>query len=175
MHGAATDRSVVLLPRRAFIAALSTGWAFRQSAPVPAQPADDRVTEIEWHIRFLTNQQRNIYKLPPFGASPPLADVARGHSRDMLERRYFDHRTPEGLGPRERVARRNLAFARVAENIYSTNNGSIDPAELASIMVTGWMRNQGHRHNILDPTLTALGVGVALSDRHVLATQLFGG
>jgi uncharacterized protein YkwD len=175
MQRVATDRSIVLLPRRAFIATLSTAWACRQTAAAQTQPADDRITEIEWHIRFLTNQQRNIYRLPPFGASPPLADVARGHSRDMLERRFFDHRTPEGLGPRERVARKNLAFARVAENIYSMNNGSVDPAELASIMVTGWMRNQGHRHNILDPTLTVLGVGVALSDRHVLATQLFGG
>jgi uncharacterized protein YkwD len=175
MDGAATDTPIVLLPRRAFIVALSTGWAFRQSAPPPKSKATDRVTEIEWHIRFLTNQQRTLHKLAQFESSVPLAEVARSHSRDMLERGYFDHETPEGLGPRERVTRRKLAFELVAENIYSMTNGTTDPAELGSIMVTGWMDTRSHRHNILDPDLKAMGVGVALSGRHVIATQVFGG
>ena len=93
----------------------------------------------------------------------------------MLERGFFAHRTPEGLNPRDRVQKNGLTFVRVAENIYSSRNGSSDPAEAASIMVTAWMANEGHRRNILDPLLKELGVGVALSDRMVLATQLFGG
>ena len=54
-------------------------------------------------------------------------------------------------------------------------DGTADAAELASIMVTGWMKRRGHRRNILDPALRCLGVGVAISDRVVMATQLYGG
>jgi uncharacterized protein YkwD len=63
----------------------------------------------------------------------------------------------------------------VAENIYSTRNRTMDPAELASIMVDGWMSSPGHRRTILERSLKYLGVGVAMSDTQVLATQLFGG
>ena len=73
------------------------------------------------------------------------------------------------------MQKHGLAFAGVAENIYSTRNGTMDPAELASIMVDGWMNSAGHRRNILEPSLEYLGVGVAMSDTQVLATQLFAG
>lgn len=171
---AVADRLVVAVSRRSFLIALATGWSCRQSVARPTAAAD-RATEIEWHIRFLTNQQRNFHKVRPLEASPALADVARSHSRDMLERDYFNHRSPEGLSPRDRVARSGLTYAVVAENIYSTENGSTDAARLASIMVEAWMKNAGHRRNILEPSLRVLGVGVALSDTHVLATQLFAG
>jgi uncharacterized protein YkwD len=172
---ARADRLGVVLCRRTFLLAFATAWACRQTAPAPRQADDARLTDIEWHIRFVTNQHRNWQKLPPLAASTALAAVARAHSRDMLERGFFDHRTPEGLGPRDRVTRQGLTFSIVAENIYSTRDGTMDPAELASLIVSGWMKSEGHRRNILDPALTTLGVGVATSDRVVLATQVFGG
>ena len=158
-----------------FLIAVATGWSCRQSAPGSSSAKTDTVAEIEWHIQFLTNQQRNFQKLRPFEVSRELSDLARAHSRDMLPRGYFDHRSPEGLSPRGRVEKRGLEFDLVAENIYSTANGGTDAAELASAMVAGWMKHEGHRRNILDPALKSLGVGVALSDNQVLATQLFGG
>jgi uncharacterized protein YkwD len=145
----------------------------RQSGSRPARPTDDLTAEIEWHVRFLTNQRRTIARILPLEVSPALADVARAHSRDMLARRFFNHRNPDGLGPRDRVTRHGLRFDLVAENLYSSRNGSTDAAELASIMVAGWMKNEGHRHNILDPSLKLIGVGVAASDREIVATQLF--
>jgi uncharacterized protein YkwD len=170
------DRSDVPVSRRAFLLAVATGWSCRRQGRSGARPAaPDRVAEIEWHILFLTNQQRLWQKLPPFEASPALADVARGHSRDMLDREFFNHVNPEGLSPKDRVGKRGLAFTLVAENIYSTSDGTRDPAKLASTAVTGWMNTTGHRRNILNPSLTQLGVGVAISERQILATQLFGG
>jgi uncharacterized protein YkwD len=54
-------------------------------------------------------------------------------------------------------------------------DATTDAAEMASLMVSGWMDTRGHRHNILDPDYTLLGVGVAVSGRQVIATQLFAG
>jgi uncharacterized protein YkwD len=165
----------VVVSRRSLLMAFVTGRSLpyerQASAPSPA----DRITEIEWHVLFLTNQRRMWQKLPQLEASPALADVARGHSRDMLARGFFEHINPDGAGPRDRVQKHGLAFAVLAENIYSTRNGTMDPAELASIMVDGWMNSPGHRRNILARSLKFLGVGVAMSDTRVLATQLFGG
>jgi uncharacterized protein YkwD len=161
------------LSRRAVLLAVAAGWPGRQAGTRAASPPDELVTETEWHIRFLTNQQRDIGRLPPLEGSPALADVARAHSRDMLARGFFDHRNPDGLGPRDRVVKHGLSFKVVAENIYSARNGSTDAAELASIVVGGWMKSEGHRLNILDPSLKLIGVGVAVADRDVMATQLF--
>jgi uncharacterized protein YkwD len=181
-----TDNGHVELGRRAFLSSLVAGWACRQqtrpegrSQPPAERPgppkASDRAGEIEWHILFLTNQQRNWQKLPQFQASAELADVARAHSRDMLTRGFFSHVNPEGLTPKTRAQRAGLKFRAIAENIYSTENGGQDAAEAASHIVTGWMNHPGHRANILNPSLKFLGVGVAVSDTEILATQLFAG
>jgi len=163
------------LDRRNFLIALAAGWACSGPAGVAQPPkAADRAREIEWHILFLTNQQRNWQKLPQFEASAELADVARAHSRDMLARDFFSHVNPNGLSPKDRAAKRGLRFKVIAENIFSTENGTTDAAEAASHILTGWMDHPGHRRNILDRTLRYLGVGVAVSETEILATQLFG-
>jgi uncharacterized protein YkwD len=169
------DRSDVILSRRILLLTVATAWSSRHAGPDSLPVADDRATEIEWHIRFLTNQQRLWQKVPPLEASPALADVARAHSRDMLARGFFDHISPEGRSPRDRVVGHGLTFALVAENIYSLLDGPTDATDVASRMVTGWMKNAGHRRNILEARLTQIGVGVAVSERQVVATQLFGG
>jgi len=171
---AGADRLGVILSRRAMLFALSA-WSCGQPAPSSTRAVDERAREIEWHIRFLTNQQRLWQKLAPLELSTALANAARMHSLDMLSRGFFDHRSPEGASPRDRVVKHGLTFAIVAENIYSTRDGTTDPADLARLIVDGWMKSEGHRRNILEPRLTHLGVGVALSDREVLATQLIAG
>jgi uncharacterized protein YkwD len=93
----------------------------------------------------------------------------------MLARHFFDHRTPEGLGPRERIGRQRVRFELCSENIYSITDGPSDPAELASVVVGGWMATAGHRRNILDPDFHYAGVGAAAAGRAVMVTQLFGG
>jgi uncharacterized protein YkwD len=166
----------VALSRRALLLTLAAlPLSARTAAAWCAPRLADRVDEIEWHIQFLTNQQRiwaHVAKLEP---SPPLATIARAHSQDMLTRKFFGHVNPDGLNPKDRVQRAGLHHAYVAENVYSTRNGSSDAAEAASVIVTGWMNSSGHRRNILDPKLTLLGVGVAADDDEILATQLFAG
>jgi uncharacterized protein YkwD len=162
--------------RRDLLLAALAWWPLARPRTAPAVAVSpDRIAEIEWHVVFLTNQQRIWRKLPPLEPSAALADIARGHSRDMLKRGFFDHRTPEGLGPEDRIARQGLRFTTISENIYSVEDGTTDAAELASNMVTAWMNTKVHRRNILDPGIHSLGVGVAATRRLVLATQLFAG
>lgn len=161
--------------RREWLAVVLAAWptALVRGARAAATKAD-RAAEIEWHIAFLTNQQRTWRRIPLLEASDALSGIARRHSGDMLARGFFDHRNPEGIGPADRIARQGLRYTHTSENIYRIKDGTTDPSEMASIMVTGWMDTKGHRRNILDPAFRVAGVGVAATDRVVLATQLFG-
>jgi uncharacterized protein YkwD len=93
-----------------------------------------------------------------------LAGVARAHSEDMRDRGFFSHDNPDGLDPFQRAERAGLS-AR-AENIAV---GQRDAAEV----MADWMSSPGHRANILDCSLTRLGVGMATGAAGPWWTQLF--
>ena len=136
--------------------------------------AADPIGDLEWHVWFLSNQQRSWRRLPALERNEALAAIAREHSADMLRRGYFDHRSPEGLRPVDRVVRQGVHLQCCSENLYSIRYGPEDPVEMATRVVNGWMDNPGHRENILSPLFSFVGVGVASIDRNVMITQLFG-
>ncbi len=101
------------------------------------------------------NAVRAAAGLEPLVADPHLATAAQKHADDMLARRYYNHLTPEGLTPRDRIEDAGLFSSLVAENIAE---GEFSVAEV----MDGWMKSEEHRANILNPRVTALGVGVAV-------------
>jgi uncharacterized protein YkwD len=134
------------------------------SAPpqAAAEPADPSA---EGQVLALVNTERAAAGCGALVGDDGLAAVARAHSADMRDRGYFDHVTPEGLDPFDRAERAGQT-AR-AENIAM---GQQDPAEV----MTAWMNSPGHRANILDCSLTRLGVGIAQGSGGPWWTQLFG-
>lgn len=94
-----------------------------------------------------------------FGPAPPLQNhaalrtAARGHSKDMATRNYFDHNNPEGKGPKDRIMAAGwLGIGYSGENI-AAGNGT------ASATVGQWMKSPGHCENIMDKDFKFLGVG----------------
>ncbi len=107
--------------------------------------------------------------------------IARAHSEDMTERGYFDHDTPEGLGPTERAEKagyncRKLFHYGLAENI-TIELMSKDIDKLAAAAVKGWMDSPGHRANLLGRQYDRTGVGASLGKwrgyQAVYLTQVF--
>lgn len=96
-----------------------------------------------------------------------LITAARGHSADMADRDYFDHTSPEGVGPGGRAADAGYD-AWGGENIavgYPT----------AQAVVDAWMDSDGHRANILNCGFVAIGVGAVPADDDTMYwTQTFG-
>lgn len=91
--------------------------------------------------------------------------VARAHSRDMGDRGYFSHDTPEGVTPSERAAAAGIAWRMYGENIfYVSGDGGMSTPELAAYVVDGWMNSAGHRANILEPAYEEAAVGVHHDD-----------
>ena len=105
------------------------------------------------------NQQRISNGLAALVMNETVRTVARNHSQDMIDRGFFDHTNPDGLGVGDRVTAAGVAWQRVGENIAS-NSGYADPVTVA---VTGWMNSAGHRANILTAEFTHTGIGIAQS------------
>jgi hypothetical protein len=62
---------------------------------------------------------------PPLSFNTTLVLVARTHSQDMNDRGYFDHNTPEGIGPIQRIAMAGLRFRSAEESISAGGAGTM--------------------------------------------------
>jgi uncharacterized protein YkwD len=161
--------------RREFLIAVLAWPTALTVASAAGTGAADQLADVERAIATLTNRERVAKQRPPVAWSDALAQVARNHSRDMLRRRYFDHRSPEGAGPADRVTRAGISFRRCAENIFSITNGPTAANSLAAVVVKAWMDSRGHRRNLLDDGVRRVGVGAAAAGRTVVFTQVFVG
>ena len=118
-----------------------------------SEPADT-VAAYEQEVFDLVNQIREENGLEPFVYNETLAETARAHSQDMIDRDFFDHYNPDGKSPFDRMRDNGLSFSMAAENIAA---GQRTPEEV----VESWMNSEGHRANILG-NCEELGVGLAL-------------
>jgi uncharacterized protein YkwD len=94
---------------------------------------------------------------PSLRYSRTLETASTHHARDMARRGYFDHDTPEGVTPAERLARIGYASSLTGENIAK---GEISAEEA----MRGWLASPGHCANIMDRRFTEMGFGVAAAD-----------
>jgi uncharacterized protein YkwD len=136
-------------------------------APAPQAPAPAAVPadlDAEDLVLALVNAERAAAGCGALSGDAALASVARAHSADMRDREFFDHVNLDGLDPFDRAAQAGLS-AR-AENIAY---GQQD----AAAVMDAWMNSPGHRANILDCSLTRLGVGMADGSGGPWWTQLF--
>lgn len=90
---------------------------------------------------------------PPLGNHTALRVAARGHSKDMATRNYFDHTNPEGKGPKERIMAAGWLNPGYSGENIAAGNGT------ASATVQQWMKSPGHCENIMDKDFKYLGVG----------------
>jgi uncharacterized protein YkwD len=106
----------------------------------------------EAEVAVLTNQERAKVGCPALRISSQLDAAAEGHSADMAVNDYFSHTSLDGRSPWDRINATGYSFSRAAENIAA---GYSTPAAV----VQGWMNSDGHRANILNCSLTEIGVG----------------
>ncbi|HEC84342.1 MAG: hypothetical protein DRR19_06980 [Candidatus Parabeggiatoa sp. nov. 1] len=131
--------------------------------------------EVERQVLTLTNAERHKRRLTTLQHDAMLQTAARAHSVDMLDRDFFDHVSPEGRTPFDRIAiiHRQLIGA-AGENLWEGQGYDVsDAKKLAELAVAGWMNSPGHRENILRKEYTHLGVGGAVKGNIVKLTQNF--
>lgn len=85
-----------------------------------------------------------------------LAQAAVGHSKDMAERDYFAHESPEGGTLSARVDATGYAWSSIGENIAKGASNAANVVDL-------WMASPGHCKNIMTARFRHIGMGCAQS------------
>jgi hypothetical protein len=100
----------------------------------------------------------------PLAMNETLLSVARAHSQDMIDRDYFDHDTPEGVTPFQRMTNAGYNFTTAGENIaFRSTSGAVTTAMTLALhqdlFVDTGIPGRGHRLNLLDAGFQEVGVG----------------
>jgi uncharacterized protein YkwD len=197
---------VFLLCTNIILAGLSSvlmlSCAGHHGIPSGSVPAEERagarinIGSLENQIHALINKERERRGLSPLSWNNALSKIARKHSRDMANRHFFDHQSPEGYNFSDRYKNGGYScsipgekdtYYTGAENIFQNNlydrvvyvNGVARHdwntlKKIAETTVQGWMNSSGHRKNILTPHWRSEGIGVSISDDDkVYITQNF--
>lgn len=174
---------------------------YAQRTVDPSKAEEDRPEfderQIELFVHELTNEQRTAHGLPKLMFDEEIASIARAHSLDMAQRKFFSHETPDGLDPTERADKAGftctkmvgiLVYSGLAENIFQgylydsyftvnnvvTSYNWLDDQKIAELAVNGWMESPGHRQNILTEMFDREGIGIIITDEdQVFITQNF--
>jgi uncharacterized protein YkwD len=103
-------------------------------------------------IVTLTNSARISSGASQVTLDERLTSIAEAHARDMAERGYFSHTTPEGVTFGDRLRAAGIPFGYAGENIAQNRS--------ASGAMEAWLNSTGHRENMLNTRFRRLGVGV---------------
>lgn len=101
------------------------------------------------------NKIRAKYDRKPVKWDQKLYELAIYRSKDMYERKYFDHVTPDGKCVKDFKKDFGLSSYTIAENAgasaYSLDKNNMEYANYANVndQIDGWLTSRGHRYNLL--------------------------
>jgi uncharacterized YkwD family protein/spore coat assembly protein SafA len=132
-----------------------------------AIPAVSAVKAQEDEVIRLVNIERSKRGLQSLTQNWQLSRVARYKSQDMINKGYFSHTSPTYGSPFRMMESFGIRYSSAGENIAM---GQRTPQEV----MNAWMNSPGHRNNILSPSYSQIGVGLAKSKAGVAYwTQMF--
>lgn len=123
------------------------------------------VSVAEQYLFQAANAERAARGLPTLRWDTALYRAAQGHSQQMAARENISHQyagEPE-LASRGKIA--GARFSMIAENVAE--------AQTAVRIHDAWMNSPGHRANLLDPHLDAVGISVRSRNGQLYAVQDF--
>lgn len=126
--------------------------------------------EAEQRLLALVNRDRAAHGLSPLAWDEQVAEVGRGHSREMRDTKVVAHISPTTGSASDRVKAAGIKTPVVLENVARAYG--LGEAHL------GLMNSPGHRANILSASATHLGIGVIYGAevsgrKEIFVTQVF--
>jgi len=118
-------------------------------AHVPASPGIEK-QEREMFARL--NRDRKERGLPPLKYDTRLANVARFHSADMRDHRFFDHDSPTSGSLEDRLNAAGYLFLNARENLSEAPDVQTGQDSL--------LASPGHYANIVATDTTHVGIGI---------------
>jgi uncharacterized protein YkwD len=121
--------------------------------------------DTERELFDLLNHERAAQNLSALKWDDALFKAARQHALLMLNLNSLEHHLPGEPALDERLAAAGSRFSFVAENIAIGKD--------SNTIHNGWMNSPGHRKNILNPRITAVGIAAVRGTGGIFAVQDF--
>jgi hypothetical protein len=132
---------------------------------LPPSFAAQKLSENERALFDAANNERAQRSLPALQWDESLAAAARKHANRMAFYNVLEHQLSGEPDLRARLTEAGARFSMIAENIAVAPNPETIHA--------GWMHSPGHRRNILDPSLAAVGIAAVRGTGGLFAVQDF--
>lgn len=130
------------------------------SVSCEAQEVDNLMTERDKRemLNLLNKARKNgtrcgkewMKPVPELKWDDQLEIAAIDKSRDMYDKKYFDHVSPEGVELNDILKKIDYKWAAIGENL-AMGPSSVD------IAVQTWLKSAGHCRNIMKPQFTHIG------------------
>lgn len=131
-----------------------------------AQSAVDTPANVaEQFLLAAANQDRVVRGLQPLRLDPTLSQAALAHAREMAAHRDISHQFPGEPKLSDRGASAGARFSLISENVAE--------APMSTMIHDLWMHSKGHRENLLDPNVDAVGISVVVRDHEYYAVEDF--
>lgn len=172
-------RVVVILAATLALCTSNIDAMARQQKPKPTVETTDLARRLHAQI----NKVRKKHGLAALAWSDALTRIAVKHSRDMANRNYLSHDSPEGkdfsfryrqggyvcvirVGKMVYTGAENIALSHLYNSMTTVNGIAYfnwnSAQEIAQRTVDGWMNSPGHRENILMPDWQHEGIGIEI-------------
>jgi len=123
-------------------------------------------------VYVYTNVERYYAGLPLVERNQQLDAVAERKARDIVERQYFAHESPDGVYAKDVAKEEGYSYISLAENL------ALGAFDTNKEIVQAWMKSSGHRENILTSSFSDIGVAVLKGEYNGfsvwVAVQVFG-
>lgn len=106
-------------------------------------------------VAVSTNMFRSVFGLRSLSTSARLNAAAQEYAERMARDGFFDHHSPTGDGPGERISAMGYEFQECGENIAV---GYGQPWEVMS----AWITSPAHRANLMNSGYVEIGLGMAM-------------
>lgn len=146
---------------RFLVAAAIFVFLFTGAAPASAQ----RLSADEQILFDSANRERAAQSLPALHWDEALAKAAHAHANRMAFYNLLEHQLTGEPGLQARLTEAGAHFGAIAENIAVAAN--------AGIIHSRWMDSPGHRKNIMNPDLNAIGIAAVRGSGGLFAVQDF--
>ena len=133
-------------------------------AAIPSAHAQ-KPSEDEQILFDSANRERAAHSLPALHWDETLARAARAHAHRMAFYNLVEHQLSGEPGLQIRLTEAGARFGAFAENIAVASS--------AETIHAGWMNSPGHRRNILNPNLNAIGIAAVRGSGGLFAVQDF--
>jgi hypothetical protein len=132
----------------------------RSTAPLTSHPSADEELLLD-----AANRERAAAGLQALRWDNALAEAARQHAQVMVSQNLLLHQCLNEDPLDQRAAHAGAKFSMIAENIAVGPN--------AETIHDGWMHSSGHRKNILNADVTAIGISTMRGSGGLFAVQDF--